>query len=774
MRSFINTLISALLVVAFNALGLQAQESITISGTITDAATGESLIGATISVPELRIGATTNVYGFYSLSLPKSKHTIVISFIGFDADTILFDPANSTTINAELSEASVKLNEAVITANRTSVSEIERNPGVVQMDIKELNAIPVMFGEKDIIKSIQLMPGISAGEGTSGFFVRGGNVDQNLILLDEAPVYNPSHLLGFFSVFNSDAIKDVTLYKSGVPSRFGGRSSSVMDVHMNEGNMKEYSVNGGIGLISARLTAEGPIKKDRGSFIVSGRSTYLHLFIPLFMPDSDFKIYFYDINAKLNYKITDRTRIFASGYYGRDVLGTGNFGLDWGNGTGTLRLNHIFNEKLFSNTSFIFSNYDYSFGVYRSGTEFSVSSGIMDLNLKQDLTYYLNSKNTLQFGASAIHHTYRPGSLVATGETELNNIILEDAYGIESAIYASNKQNIWKGLSADYGVRISMFNRVGQGTQYTYADDNSILDSVYFGTAENMKTYVGFEPRVSLNYQFTPEISIKASYDRMYQYNHLLSNSTSSTPTDVWVPSSHLIKPQFSDQYALGYSHTFLNGMFQASVEGYYKTLYNVVDYENGADILLNPHVESQLVFGDGRAYGAEFLFRKKKGKVTGWIAYTLSRTERRFDEIDSNNWFPARQDRTHDLSIVLNYRPTKRWSVSANWVYYTGNAVTFPSGAYSFEGSLIPLYTERNGYRMPDYHRLDLGLTLHGKEKKRFQSDWTLSVYNAYARENAYSISFQESETDPGTLDAVQLSLFSIVPTITWNFKFK
>lgn len=774
MGKYTRPFLTVTLALALFATDAHAQENVTISGTITDAATGESLIGATVFVPELGIGAVTNVYGFYSLGLPKTRHTIIFSYIGFGSDTVNFNPDGDTMINIELKETSLRLKEAVIAVERTSVTDAERNPGIIQMDIKELNAVPVIFGEKDIIKSIMLMPGISAGEGTSGFFVRGGNVDQNLILLDEAPVYNPSHLLGFFSVFNSDAIKDVTLYKSAIPTRFGGRSSSVMDVHMNEGNIKQYSVNGGIGLISARLTAEGPLKKDKGSFIISGRSTYLHLFIPLIMPNSNFKVYFYDINAKLNYRITDRTRLYASGYFGRDVLGTDRFGLDWGNGTGTLRLNHIFNEKLFSNTSFVFSNYDYSFGVSRSGTEFTVSSGIMDFNLKQDMTYYVNSKNTLEIGASAIHHTYRPGSLVATGKTQLNNIILDDAYAIESAIYASNMQKIWKGLSAEYGVRLSMFNRVGEGTQYAYADDNTVIDSVSFGFGQNMQTYVGFEPRVSLNFLIAKENAITASYDRMFQYNHLLSNSTASTPTDLWMPSSHLIKPQFSDQFALGYSRTFSNGMFQASVEGYYKTLYNVVDYENGADILLNPYVESQLVFGDGRAYGAEFLFRKKTGKLTGWIAYTLSRTERRFNEIDNNNWFPARQDRTHDLAIVLNYRPIKRLSVSVNWVYYTGNAVTFPSGAYSFEGNLIPLYTERNGYRMPDYHRLDLGLTLHGKEKKRFQSDWTLSIYNVYARENAYSISFEESETVPGTLDAVQLSLFSIVPTITWNFKFK
>jgi hypothetical protein len=761
--------------ILFSFLSAFSQDKFTVSGTLQDERTGEELIGASVVDLESGLGAVTNVYGFYSLTLPKGDRTLLYSYIGFKPDTFKIDLKENLSRTLELVVSSVDIKEVVVKAERNSSSVTSTDIGVIKMDIKELNAVPVLFGEKDIMKSIQLMPGVSsAGEGNSGFYVRGGNADQNLILLDEATVYNPSHLLGFFSVFNSDAIKDVTLYKSGVPAQFGGRSASVMDVHMNEGNMKKYSVSGGLGLISARLTVEGPIVKNKGSFIVSGRRTYLDLFVPLVLPSAaGTELYFYDINAKVNYRINDKNRIFLSGYYGRDVLGTENFGFNWGNGTGTLRLNHIFNEKLFSNTSLIFSNYDYEFGINGGGTNFSVTSGIMDFNLKEDLTYYLNPKNTLQFGLNTTFHTYRPGKLKADGNASFNSVILDDAYATETAIYASNEQKITKKLSAKYGLRLSMFNRVGPGTSYTYNEADAITDSTEFGTLGNMATYFGFEPRLSLTYAFSPSISLKASYHRMYQYNHLLSNSTSTTPTDLWMPSSKIIKPQFSDQYSLGYFQNLFNDQLEVSVEGYYKDLYNVVDYENGADILLNPNVESQLAFGSGRAYGAEFLIRKKKGKITGWIAYTLSRTERKIDGVNNGAYFAAKQDRTHDFAIVLNYRPSKRWTISTNWVYYTGNAVTFPSGLYTVDGALVPYYTERNGYRMPDYHRLDLGVTLHGKEKKKFRSDWTLSIYNVYARENAYSISFRESEANPGTTEAVQLSLFSIIPSVTWNFKF-
>lgn len=751
-----------------------AQESHTISGSISDAGTGEDLIGVSIVDKLSGSGTVTNVYGFYSLTLPAGEREVSFSYIGYESVTQKIDLSKSQTLNVSLETSTVDLKEVVVKADQANDNITSTDIGVVKMDMKDLNAVPVLFGEKDIMKSIQLMPGVSsAGDGNSGFYVRGGSTDQNMIFLDEAPVYNPSHLLGFFSVFNSDAVKDVTLYKSGVPAEFGGRSSSVMDVRMNEGNMKKYGFTGGIGLLSARLTAEGPIVKDKVSFIVSGRRTWFDLFLPLLLENGDqTTLYFYDINAKINWKINDKNRLFASGYFGRDVFSFDSFLLNWGNGTGTLRWNHVFNEKLFSNTTFVFSNYDYEIGVSSGGLNFSIESGIRDYNIKQDLTYYLNPKNTLKFGLNGIFHTYEPGKLNSE-DGFFNSIVLDKAYATESALYIANEQKILKGFTARYGLRFSMFNRIGEATIYEFDEQNNVVDSTQYAPGEHIITYVGLEPRLSLTYAFNRAISLKASYHRMYQYNHLLSNSTASTPTDLWIPSGTLIKPQFSDQFSLGYFHNFLNDEFELSLEGYYKQMYNVVDYEDGAEIYLNDKVESELAFGKGRSYGAELLIRRKKGKISGWISYTLSRTENLIDGINDNTWFSTKQDRTHDFAIVLNYRPTERWTISANWVYYTGNAVTFPSGVYQMEGNLVPLYTERNGYRMPDYHRLDFGVTLHGKKKKRFTSDWTLSIYNVYARENAFSISFQESESNPGTTEAVQLALFSIVPSITWNFNF-
>lgn len=770
------TTLVILLAVFIGSSTSYAQKEFTISGSLRDSVSGEELIGASIFDLSTRSGATTNIYGFYSLTLPVGKHSLVYSYLGFNSDTFLIDLKENLTKTLALRSSAVQLKDVVIKAAKDNDRVSNTDIGVVKMNIKELNAVPVLFGEKDILNALTLMPGMSsAGEGNAGFFVRGGNVDQNLILLDEAPVYNPSHLLGFFSVFNSDAVKDVTLYKSGIPAEFGGRSSSVLDVHMRDGNLKKYGVSGGIGLISARLTAEGPIVKDKGSFIVTGRRTYLDLFIPLLSPDSKVrKVYFYDFNAKMNYRINDKHRLFLSGYYGHDVLSFGNNDINWGNGLGSLRWNWVINEKLFSNTTVAFSHYAAEKGhKSKKNNGYYLRSGIMDMNLKEDLNYYLNPNNTLRFGVHETFHIYSVNNLESRSINGTTSQLPKEAYANETAIYASNEQKISKRFNARYGIRLSMYNRLGPGASYTYNEYNLAIDSTRYQTLQNMVTYVGFEPRASLAYTVTPTIGLKASYQRMYQYTHLISNSTSSTPNDIWMPSSAIIKPQFSDQFSLSYFHDLLHGMLAISVEGYYKKLYNVIDYEDGADIVRHPNVESQLVFGSGRAYGAEFLIRKVKGKLTGWVAYTLSRTERKIDGINQGSYYPARQDRTHDLAIVISYRPTKRWSVSANWVYYTGNAVTFPVGYYTFNNQVIPYFTSKNGYRMPDYHRLDLGVTLHGKENKKFRSDWTLSIYNVYSRLNAYSISYQESSTKPGTVEAVKFSLFPIVPSINWSFQF-
>ncbi len=751
------------------------QEKFTLSGHISDASSGEELIGATIYIKELASGGVTNVYGFYSLTIPEGDYLIRYSYVGYESKTISVALRKDIIQNMELAVQESTLDEVIVKAEADNENIRSTDMGVVKMDIKEITKIPVLFGEQDIIKTLTLMPGVSSGgEGKGGFYVRGGNTDQNLILLDEAPVYNANHLMGFFSVFNSDALKDIKLYKSGIPAQFGGRLSSVLDVHMKDGNLKKYSVSGGLGLISSRLTVEGPIVKDQGSFIVSGRRTYADLLLGLMDPDyRDMSLYFYDLNAKANYKLGDKDRLFISGYFGQDRLGAENFGFNWGNATGTIRWNHIFHNRLFSNTSFIYSSYQYEIKVNRGNTDFSIKSGIEDYHLKQDYTFFANTSNTIKFGFDAIYHTFKPGAFVAADGSGLNDLVVDNKYAFESGIYVANEQKIGSRILLDYGIRLSMFNEVGPGTVYAYDSDGDIIGQEEYGSLDHMTTYWEPEPRIAFSYILNEASSLKASFQRNAQYIHLLSASTSDNPTDVWMPSSSLIKPGKANQYSVGYFRNFFENMVETSVEVYYKDMADIVDYKDGADVLLNEHVESDLVFGKGRSYGIEMLFKKRLGRFTGWVGYTISRTEHQFDLINNGDWLPARQDRTHDISLVGMYDINKKLSVSATWVYYTGDAVTMPSGRYMVDGNIVPYYTERNGYRMPDYHRLDLSLTLLGKQTKKFQSSWNFSIYNAYARENAYSISFQESETVPGTMEAVQFSLFSIIPSVTWNFKF-
>ena len=754
---------------------LFAQEKYTISGHVVDASTGEELIGATIFINELSSGGATNVYGFYSLTIPPGKYNIKYSYIGFKPTIISLNLIEDKVLNIEMEVLESTLDEVEIKGQADNENIRSAEMGVVKMDIKEIKKIPVLFGEQDIIKTLTLMPGVSSGgEGKGGFYVRGGNTDQNLILLDESPVYNANHLMGFFSVFNSDALKDIKLYKAGIPAQFGGRLSSVLDVHMKEGNSKRYSVSGGLGLISSRLTVEGPIVKNKGSFIVSGRRTYADLLLGAIDKDfRDMSLFFYDLNAKANYRIGEKDRVFISGYFGRDKLGTETFGFNWGNATGTLRWNHIFNNRLFSNTSLIYSSYDYEIKVNQNNTDFSIKSGIKDSHIKQDFTFFANTNNTLKFGFDVIYHTFMPGELTSQGETEMNNIIIDKKFAFESGIYISNEQKFGSRVMLEYGIRLSMFNDVGPGNVYQYDNDGNIISQQEYSNMEVIKTYMEPEPRFSMSYMLNEQSSVKGSYMRNAQYIHLLSASTSDNPTDVWMPSSSTIKPEKANQYSVGYFRNFLDNMFESSVELYYKDMYDLVDYKDGADVLLNEHVEADLTFGIGRAYGIEFLLRKQLGKFTGWIGYTLSKTEHKFNAINSGQWFSARQDRTNDISIVGMYDINNRISVSATWIYYTGDAVTMPSGQYIIDGNVIPYFTERNGYRMPNYHRLDLGLTIKGKQTKKFQSSWNFSLYNAYARQNAYSITFEESETNPGVMEAVQFSLFSIVPSVTWNFKF-
>lgn len=753
-------------------------QNFTISGTLKDASNGEDLIGASVLLKDkTTIGASTNTYGFYSLTLPKGNYVIRFQYIGYLTveETIVLD--HDLKISKELTPESKLLEEVVVKSEKENKNVSKNEMSVVKLDPKAIENIPVIFGEKDIIKTLQLTPGVkSAGDGNAGFYVRGGAIDQNLILLDEAPVYNASHLLGFFSVFNSDALKDVTLYKGSMPAEYGGRGSSVLDIKMKDGNNKKLNASGGIGLISSRLTVEAPIQKDEGSFIVSGRRTYADLFLKLSKDTTinDARLYFYDLNAKANYKISNKDRLFLSGYFGRDVLGVTGFGLDWGNYTGTLRWNHLFSDQLFSNTSLIFSNFDYQFKIGADDVEFKVKASIQDWNLKQDFSYFPNSKNTIKYGFNAIHHTFLPTSLEAGVNSSFDNSTTENKFAYEGGLYVQNDWKVNERIGVQYGLRYSLFDYVGKGTAYTFDELGNKTSETKYAKGKTIKYYGGLEPRLSVKYEIDPTQSIKAGYTRNNQYMHLLSNSTTSSPTDLWVPSSNNVKPQVVDQVSLGYFRNFLDNKYECSFETYYKNLGNQIDYRNGADLIFNAEYEGALTYGKGIAYGAEFYVKKSKGKLTGWISYTLSRSLRKFSDINHGDYYPARQDRIHDVAIVGIYNLTNRITVSANWVFNTGDAATFPSGKYTIDQIQVPYYTERNGYRYPNYHRLDVGVTFLGKPRKRYEGSWNVSVYNAYARENAYTITFQQNEDNPEKTEALRTALFKIIPSVTYNFKFK
>ena len=759
---------------------LQAQEKYTISGNLTDATNGEALIGATVQVDELGTGSATNVYGFYSITIPEGNYNLTISYVGYETYTQAITLDRSLKIDLELEPQSTRLEEVVVQSERPDQNVRSTQMSVNKLEMQDIAKIPVIFGEKDVIKTLQLLPGIKSSEGGGGFYVRGGGADQNLILLDEAPVYNASHLLGFFSVFNADAIKDLTIYKGHIPAEFGGRASSVLDIKMNDGNYKEFNASGGIGLIASRLTVEAPFVKDKGSFIVSGRRTYADVFLKLSSNEDLQKsiLYFYDLNAKANYKIGDKDQVFLSGYFGRDKFGFSDlFGFDWGNTTATLRWNHLFNDRLFLNSTLLFSDYNYKVeigGGEEDSEGFTITSAIQDFSLKEDFEYYINPRNTLKFGFNIIHHSFVPGEISTGAASNVNDMELQKKYAWEGAAYISDDMEVSEKLKLNYGLRYSVFSQMGPGEIYTYDEDGDIATAETYGSGEIVKTYGGIEPRLGVTYLLDETSSLKTSFGRNRQYLHLLSNSTSGTPIDLWIPSSNNVKPQYADQYALGYFRNFNDNAIEGSVEVYYKDMQNQIDYKTGAEIIFNENVESQLLFGKGWSYGAEFYLKKNTGDLTGWISYTWSKTERKFDGIDQGEIYPASHDRTHDIAVVGIYELNDKWSLSASFVYNTGNAVTYPVGKYEVDGEIINLYSNRNGSRMPDYHRLDLGATKILKKRPNFESSINFSVYNAYARKNAYSISFREVAGDPSMTEAVKVSLFSILPSITYNFKFK
>lgn len=770
---FYTLILTLLLATVFSS---NAQQKYSISGTIKDKKNGEELIGATIAVTQLKgTGTRSNTYGFYSLTLPQGNYELKVSAIGFTTQYISIELNKNLQQDIQLESMSSNLKEVKVKALKKDQNVTDAQMGMTKLNMTEINKIPVLMGERDVIKTMTLLPGIkSAGEGNTGFNVRGGASDQNLILLDEAPVYNASHLLGFFSTFNSDAIKDVQIYKGGMPAEYGGRLSSVLDIKMKEGNDKNYSVSGGLGLISSRLNIEGPIVKEKGSFIISGRRTYVDQFLKLSEKYKDNKLYFYDVNAKANYRINKNNRIFLSGYFGRDKIGVGNaFGIDWGNVTGTARWNHVFNSKWFSNTSLIYSNYDYKIAIKSGTTDFDITSRIKDINFKHEFNFFPNPKNSIKIGINSIYHTVVPGQVDSKGTTGINDVKLQDRYAWENAIYASNEWKPTEKLSVIYGLRLTSFSALGKGDFYTYDTNGKVIATKTYGAGEFVKTYVNLEPRISASYLVGTSNSIKAAYARNVQNLHLISNSTTTSPTDLWIASNNNIKPEISDQVSAGYFQNFNDNNYELSVEAYYKTMQNQIDYKNGANTQANDKIEGELLSGKGRAYGIELLLRKKTGRFTGWAGYTLSRTERKINQINNGNWYAARQDRTHDISLVGMYDLTKRWTISGTWVYNTGNAVTFPTGKYTIDNQVFFSYTDRNAYRMPAYHRLDIGATYTKKRSDRRESSWSFSLYNAYGRQNAYSIDFEEDPNDASKTQAVKTSLFRWVPSITYNFKF-
>ena len=785
-----------LIILFLSTVSLYSQEKVTVSGTVYDNANNETLIGVSIFFPELNAGTSTNEYGFYSLTIPKGTYRIQISYLGFTSITEPITLTDNVTKNYKLNEEAESLGEIIIE------SDIEKlNVRTPQMSVNKLTSstikkIPVVLGEADIIKSLILLPGVtSAGEGASGFNVRGGAADQNLILLDEAIVFNSSHLFGFFSVFNPDVIKDVKLYKGGIPARFGGRLSSVLDIYQKEGNSKEFKLTGGIGLVSSRLLAEGPIEKEKSSFVVAGRASYAHLFLPLF--DNDNKAYFYDLNSKINYRFNDRNNVFLSTYFGKDVFGINDsFVNDYGNTVLNLRWNHLFSDKIFSNLSLIYS--DYFYGLTLDFVGFEWDSGITNFNLKYDFKHYLNEKFTLTYGINNIYIKFNPGEIIPNrADSGIQPEKLTDKYANEFAAYLAAEQKINDKLTVQYGVRFSNFTRLGQDEINVYADNKPVIYNEEFKRYESaeaigtesysrsdvLASFENFEPRLSLSYLLNNDTSIKMSYNRMAQYLHLLSNTNSPTPLDVWAPSGQFIKPQVLDQYALGYFKSIKNGDYSLETEVFYKDIQNRIDYINGANLVANNEIETVILNGQARAYGLEVLLKKNEGDFKGWIAYTLSRSEQQTlgrtpnePGINSGEWYSTPFDKTHDISLNGSYELSKKWTFNANFLFQTGQPTNYPVGQYEISGLNVPIYDDnrRNADRLPAYHRLDISATLTPEKNKNrsWQSEWVFGIYNLYGRQNAASINFSQNR-ETFRNDAVQTSIFGLVPSVTYNFKF-
>jgi len=774
-----------LLIIAINTF---AQKKVTLSGYMRDAQTGEALIAATIYVRDLQLGAQTNTYGFYSVTVPAGMHQVLYTYVGYANQEQSMSLNDNTVFNAALQPNST-LQEVEITSSRKDENVTTTEMGTVSLSVEKIKTLPVIFGEVDILKALQLMPGVqSSGEGNSGFYVRGGGPDQNLVLLDDAVVYNPGHLFGFFSVFNSDAVKNITLIKGSMPANYGGRLSSVVDVSMKEGNNKEFHSEGGIGLIASRFTVEGPIKKNKGSFMLSGRRTYLDLLVKPFAKGTNFDgsgYYFYDANLKANMALSSKDRIYLSGYFGRDLfqfksrVTAFNARIPWGNSTATLRWNHQFNNQMFMNTSLINNDYNFEFGGSQSSFEIKLASGIRDYNAKVDLDYYTDNNHHIKTGINYTFHKFIPNQVSGrTGDTELkpNNSLIR--YGHEAGLYISDDFEWTSWLRVNAGLRYSYFAQVGPYWKYQYDFNDKKTDSSFYGDGNIVESYGGFEPRLNLRFQLNQSSSIKLSAVKSYQYIHLITNNGSTLPTDLWVPSTMYVKPQQSWQYAMGYFKNFFNDKLETSVEVYYKDMRNQIEYRQGYTPS-SPTRDQELdyVFGKGWAYGAEFFINKTKGKFTGWIGYTLSWTYRQFPALNLGKEFPAKYDRRHDLSVVGTYEINKKWTLSTVFIYGSGNAITLPTNFYFVEQQLTPEYSNLNAYRLFAYHRLDLSAIYKPQPKKprKWESSWAFSIYNVYSRQNPYFlyVDSQGSSAQGFNLSVRQVSIFPILPSVTYNFKF-
>ena len=770
-------------------------QNYTISGRVTDASSGEALIGVAVFLEDASTGDVSNEYGFYSLDLPKGKQKVLFSYLGYEIVAKTLDLQKNTTINIELREKSAQLKETVVTAKAQDRKVENKEISVVKMDIETIKEIPVVFGEVDVIKTIALLPGIQQAEGSSGLNIRGGGQDQNLILLDEATVYNASHLLGFFSIFNGDAIKDIEVYKGGIPAKYGGRLASIIDVRMKDGNKKKFAGQGGIGLISSRLTLEGPIVKDKSSFMLSGRRSYADAFLA-FSKDDNIKnntLYFYDANLKANYELSDKDKLFVSGYFGRDVFGfTDNFRVAWGNATGTLRWNHIFNQKLFANVSAIYSNFDYSFGIkFAENAAFSIDQGQEDWNIKVDFTNYRSSKSKLYFGGQSIHHKFSPGAFKGDNQTtrdRFDDVTIPQKLALESAVYIDHKYKFNSRFDLRYGLRYSLFNNLGKGREFSYAYNRYgapiAQDTMTYKRGEIYHSFGFLEPRAALNCNINKEQAIKASYNRTVQYIQQASNSANSLPISNWFSAGPNVKPQISDQLAGGYFRNFKNNI-ESSVEIYYKWMDQQVDFRNNAQLFFNELLDGELLTGIGRSYGTELYINKYAGKYRGFLSYTLSKTERKVEGINGDQWYRTNFDRRHNLALVVTREITPSISMTGSFVYQSNNPITGPVASYPYGGESYGSFPARNNVNdnQLDYHRLDISINLDPlKNRERdYQSTWNFSFYNVYARENAWVINFQDQEVEDNNGNMVKtgrnvstkIVLFKLIPSFTWNFKF-